>query len=154
MLKRVAQGLTAAFRTEDVVARIGGDEFAVLLPNTNADAAKISLQRVRKTIQELNKDQSETPIQLSLGVSTATNPGPLEPVLQEADQKMYQEKRRNNPSLMVPRISFHLADPSRYGSALLNYPFNPSPLFPPASRLETIPRATALCHSNRGPSRS
>jgi diguanylate cyclase (GGDEF)-like protein/PAS domain S-box-containing protein len=97
LLKRVAEVLMTAFRADDVVARIGGDEFAVLLPNTNAKAAEISIQRVRKIILQVNKDQAETPIQLSLGASTAVTPGRLEPVLHEADVQMYHEKRINNP---------------------------------------------------------
>ena len=47
LLQRVAQTLTAAFRAEDMVARIGVDEFAVLLPATDATAAQVSLGRVR-----------------------------------------------------------------------------------------------------------
>lgn len=97
LLKRVAEVLAAAYRGDDVVARIGGDEFAVLLPNTNAEAAKSSIQRVQKMIRQLNKDQTGTPLQLSLGASTAITPCPLEPVLQEADEMMYHEKRGNNP---------------------------------------------------------
>lgn len=94
LLKRVAEGLLDAFRSEDVVARIGGDEFAVLLPNSNADAAARSIQRVRKIFDQLNQDRAETPIQLSIGTSTAETPGPLEPVLHEADIQMYNEKRK------------------------------------------------------------
>ena len=98
LLKRVAQVLTAAFRVEDVVARIGGDEFAVLLPGTDAAAAEVSLERVRRIIQENNAANAETPIRLSLGVSTAESPAPLSGVLQRADESMYREKRENNAS--------------------------------------------------------
>lgn len=93
LLQRVAQMLTAAFRSGDVVARIGGDEFAVLLPATDANAAKVSLQRLRQVIQENNAGRAGTPIHISLGMSTAENPGPLSNVLKEADTNMYREKQ-------------------------------------------------------------
>lgn len=98
LLKRIAQVLTAAFRVEDVVGRIGGDEFAVLLPSTDAAGARVSLERVRRVVQENNAANAETPIRLSLGVSTAVTAAPLSVVLKEADANMYVEKRGNDAS--------------------------------------------------------
>lgn len=98
LLKRVAQVLTAAFRAEDVVARIGGDEFAVLLPATNSTSAEISLNRVRQIIQENNTTHKDPLIRLSLGVSTAESRAPLSGVLKEADANMYREKRGRDAS--------------------------------------------------------
>jgi diguanylate cyclase (GGDEF)-like protein/PAS domain S-box-containing protein len=98
LLKRVAQIFTAAFRIEDIIARIGGDEFAVLLPNTDAKTAEEALRRVRHILQEHNAVHEESPLRLSFGVSTAGKHTPLADVLDEADENMYREKRSHDAS--------------------------------------------------------
>lgn len=52
VLKTVAQEITAMVRTGDVTARVGGEEFAVLLPNTDCDQAFATAERIRKRIKE------------------------------------------------------------------------------------------------------
>jgi diguanylate cyclase (GGDEF)-like protein/PAS domain S-box-containing protein len=93
MLKHVAQLLTIAFRAEDIIARIGGDEFAVLLPNTDALATKNVLHRLQSALKEHNDTHAGTPIFLSFAASTAEIFTPLMDVLREADEKMYLRKR-------------------------------------------------------------
>jgi diguanylate cyclase (GGDEF)-like protein/PAS domain S-box-containing protein len=96
LIKRIAQILTTAFRAEDVVARIGGDEFAALLPNSDAKAAESALVRVRQVLQEYNASRAGPSISLSLGVSSAEKSTPLYIVLKRADVNMYREKRRKD----------------------------------------------------------
>lgn len=93
LLRRAADVLREAFRTEDIVARIGGDEFVALLPNTNHEQAELIVQRVRQRVEEHNQNNSPA-LSLAMGVATASEPGTLLHVLQLADSRMYIDKRR------------------------------------------------------------
>ena len=96
LLQRIAHLLTISFRSDDVIARIGGDEFVILMPGTSKSAAAAALLRFRRILQEHNAAYSETPLQLSCGISTADTKAPLIETLRKADANMYLEKRGQN----------------------------------------------------------
>jgi diguanylate cyclase (GGDEF)-like protein len=92
LLKRTALLLRSSFRSEDVVARIGGDEFAVLLPGADENAAQAAMTRVRRNLQAMNEKMGDPILSLSFGVATGQKGVSLEEVLRKADEKMYAEK--------------------------------------------------------------
>ncbi len=96
LLIRAALVLTKAFRAEDVVARIGGDEFVVLLPSTSAVEAEVAVDRFRHCLEEDNKAHPGSPLKISCGISTAEKGDSLEETLKDADASMYHEKKRRN----------------------------------------------------------
>lgn len=97
LLKRTAHILRDAFRNSDIIARIGGDEFAVLLPNTDPDTAEKALLRVREKLIERNDAHPDLPVKFSIGVATA-NEGSLLETYRLADQRMYEDKARRKSS--------------------------------------------------------
>ena len=99
VLKRAAQVFTAAFRAEDVITRIGGDEFMVILPNTTADAAESALLRVQQVLREHNAAQSSLPFGISFGLSTAETSMSLTDAFKQADGNMYYDKRASHADL-------------------------------------------------------
>jgi diguanylate cyclase (GGDEF)-like protein/PAS domain S-box-containing protein len=93
LLRRVAGVLKSAFRPEDLVARMGGDEFVVILPETNRSTAAQVVQRLEAII---NVHNSLYPIEqhlgLSIGVATGAQGAKLTEVFKEADEAMYAKK--------------------------------------------------------------
>ncbi|MCX5991077.1 MAG: diguanylate cyclase [Chloroflexi bacterium] len=93
LLQRAAAVLMAAFRSEDVVSRIGGDEFAVMLPGADRSTAEKALARVRQILAIHNNNTQGSPLILSIGVATGEEGCKLAEVMREADNRMYQEKQ-------------------------------------------------------------
>ncbi|HWB21390.1 MAG TPA: EAL domain-containing protein [Gaiellaceae bacterium] len=86
ILKRVA-GVLRDGRPSDRAYRIGGDEFAVLLPQTDAEGARVLAQR-------LTTGMTEAGIQVSLGLSTLRPGQSADALRAEADAALYEVKRR------------------------------------------------------------
>jgi diguanylate cyclase (GGDEF)-like protein/PAS domain S-box-containing protein len=97
-LQQVSVTLRANLRESDLIARVGGDEFAALLPRTDTEQSRQVVEKLSDVLQSLRLVTTEGDIPMSLSVGTATVPG-FPPVtsaaelLRVADKRMYEAKR-------------------------------------------------------------
>jgi diguanylate cyclase (GGDEF)-like protein/PAS domain S-box-containing protein len=92
-LKAAADILKQSVRGVDILARVGGDEFAVILANTSAPEGEIIAARIREKIDLYNSRHTEMPLGLSIGLAVAPGPEkPLHEVFHHADDLMYRDK--------------------------------------------------------------
>jgi diguanylate cyclase (GGDEF)-like protein/PAS domain S-box-containing protein len=97
ILKEVAANISLAKRHSDIVCRIGGDEFALLLPNTNKEQAQLIAQGICDLLQQghYQIDERIYKISGSIGVTEITGQEEKpETYLQQADIALYVAKRR------------------------------------------------------------
>ncbi len=92
LLREVADLIKLAVRPGDLVARFGGDEFVVLLPELAAHDALPVLERVRTAIEHAFQSQ-EQPVRATIGAAAFKSLPGLETMIVSADDAMYAAKR-------------------------------------------------------------
>jgi diguanylate cyclase (GGDEF)-like protein len=100
----MAEILRQVFRESDVIARIGGDEFAILAPDNDESTADVVLARLKSQIDAFNSAAGRRyKISLSAGVAcySPDAPATVQELVREADEKLYAEKRRARPNLKL-----------------------------------------------------
>ncbi|MBC8007330.1 MAG: GGDEF domain-containing protein [Prolixibacteraceae bacterium] len=96
LLQHVVRCIREQLRGSDVMARFGGDEFVVLLPETNNKGALEMAERIRKAVEISRFDvrSGDTNITVSVGVASyPEDGGNLDVILDKADKAMYRAKQ-------------------------------------------------------------
>jgi diguanylate cyclase (GGDEF)-like protein len=114
VLTAIADACRSMKRASDIAARIGGEEFAILLPETNEEAARSFAERLRHEISECGPivQGEKLALTASVGVAVASrHTTRVAALLRAADEALYQAKRtgRNRVCVAVPNANIEVA---------------------------------------------
>ncbi|MFZ5633596.1 MAG: PAS domain S-box protein [Bacillota bacterium] len=98
LLVAAANVIREPFRKGDMVARIGGDEFAVLLPNSPREVVENACQRIRGAVDKYNEANPKLPLSISIGYAIGDRTFEPANIFKEADNNMYREKLHRSQS--------------------------------------------------------
>ncbi len=92
-LRRFGEVLNGVATPPNHAARIGGDEFAVLMPGADRQAAQAMVDTIHELLKINNQFYSHSPLSISLGVATSDPGESMESLMKRADINMYEQKR-------------------------------------------------------------
>lgn len=98
LLVNASQLLKQSFRKSDIIVRVGGDEFCVVLPLSDAQSVKQACGRVKENTLSYNKTNADLPLSLSIGwaVGNVHDKDSITATIKDADDRMYEKKRTNH----------------------------------------------------------
>ncbi|MEW5785122.1 MAG: diguanylate cyclase [Bacillota bacterium] len=93
ILQVCAAVLKKSLRKSDILARVGGDEFVLIMPRTDGEAMGEVVARIRREIEQYNEKHQDLPISISLGTAVSKSAAQsLEETYKNADSLMYRDK--------------------------------------------------------------
>ena len=92
LLKVSAQILKGSIRADDIVARIGGDEFGAILVRTGEKVANTVISRIRAALNKHNRTIADLPLSFSIGFATSNGKVSLRNTFRKADNRMFSDK--------------------------------------------------------------
>jgi diguanylate cyclase (GGDEF)-like protein len=98
LLRRLGEVLSGAVSRPNHTARIGGDEFAVLMPGADRQAAHAMAETIQELLKINNQFYSSAPLSVSVGMATSDDGEKIENVVRRADAMMYEQKRVHRSS--------------------------------------------------------
>jgi diguanylate cyclase (GGDEF)-like protein len=101
VLVAVADALREYLRPTDLIARFGGDEFAVLLPDLQLKQARQAAERIRQQVAALSPPSLSTAVTVSIGVASRTVEDDVATLIQRADTAMYAAKEAGRNRVAV-----------------------------------------------------
>lgn len=102
LLRRTALVLRSAASTDDLVVRLGGDEFGIYAPRSTQESLDALILRLRGELARHNELHRGHPLDLSIGAALAERRGGISQAMRLADHRMYDDKR-NRATLRAPR---------------------------------------------------
>jgi len=110
VLVMLAQQLGQSVREEDIVYRLGGEEFVIILPGANVDVARERAQNACRVVRSLRLETEKGPLHITISAGVATYPdhgSSQEQLLVQADRALYQAKEagRNRIELAKAQAS-------------------------------------------------
>lgn len=101
-LQFIAQTIQESVRSMDIVARLGGEEFIILFPNTSKKEACHVLERVKETVEKKSRITLRKPITISFGLASFPDDGKnVDEVVRRADRALYEAKRAGKNKISV-----------------------------------------------------
>ncbi len=94
VLRLMADTLRSSLRGVDFIARFGGEEFVILMPSTNGEAARVAAEKVRAAVEQSSFNIQSRPVQvtISIGVAEVTAEDTTDTLFSRADTNLYTAK--------------------------------------------------------------
>jgi diguanylate cyclase (GGDEF)-like protein len=104
VLRQIAQLLQAKLRNSDLVVRFGGDEFLLILPDTDDAGVQLLNARMKESLADWSRRSGMTEFNLRFAIGSAryTQDRPLDDLLKAAEQRLQQDRRTGGEAPATP----------------------------------------------------